>query len=219
MVAEQFHSATVIASPISVHTTPELLRRRASASRATTTSSNGNDAVADHLVLLVPLAGDQHQIARPRQLDRSGDRLAPIDDGSAPAARCRAACRRVSPRRTSSMMRFGSSVRGLSDVMTTTSLKRPATAPISGRFVRSRSPPQPNTVISRPRRQRPRGLEQVSQRIVGMRVVDDDRDFVFGARHDLKSAGHAVERLECRVRSRRAARPSAVAAATAARML
>ena len=43
----------------------------------------------------------------------------------------------------------GSSVRGLSEVMTTTSLSFAATAPISGRFVRSRSPPHPNTVMTR----------------------------------------------------------------------
>ena len=54
------------------------------------------------------------------------------------------------PRLISSMMRSGSSERGLSEVMTTRSLSRAATAPISGRLVRSRSPPQPNTVITRP---------------------------------------------------------------------
>ena len=32
----------------------------------------------------------------------------------------------------------------------------------------------------RPLRQRPRGLEQIPQRIVGVRVVDDDGDFVLG---------------------------------------
>ena len=49
---------------------PSCVRRRASASRATATSSNGSTAVADHLVLLVALAGDQHEVAGPRQLDR-----------------------------------------------------------------------------------------------------------------------------------------------------
>ena len=53
------------------------------------------------------------------------------------------------PRLISSMMRTGSSVRGLSEVITTTSLNLEATAPISGRLVRSRSPPHPNTVITR----------------------------------------------------------------------
>ena len=54
--------------------------------------------------------------------------------------------------------------------------------------------------------ERPRRLEQVAQRVVGVRVVDDHRDFVFRARDDLKPAGHAVERLAARVRSRRTAR-------------
>jgi len=36
------------------------------------------------------------------------------------------------------------------NVITITSLSRPATAPISGRLVRSRSPPAPNTVMRRP---------------------------------------------------------------------
>ena len=53
------------------------------------------------------------------------------------------------PRITSSMMRAGSSLRGLSDVTTTTSLSRAATMPISGRLVRSRSPPAPKTVTRR----------------------------------------------------------------------
>jgi hypothetical protein len=46
-------------------------------------------------------------------------------------------------------MASGGSLRGLSEVTTTTSESRAATAPISGRLVRSRSPPQPKTVMSR----------------------------------------------------------------------
>ena len=49
------------------------------------------------------------------------------------------------------MIAGGSSERGLSDVTTTRSARRAATAPISGRFSRSRSPPAPNTTITRPR--------------------------------------------------------------------
>ena len=52
------------------------------------------------------------------------------------------------PRSISSMIRAGSSVRGLSEVITTTSLRRAATMPINGRLLRSRSPPQPNTQIN-----------------------------------------------------------------------
>ncbi len=44
----------------------------------------------------------------------------------------------------------GFSLRGLSDVMTTTSASSLATSPISGRLARSRSPPAPNTTITRP---------------------------------------------------------------------
>ena len=61
----------------------------------------------------------------------------------------RAADAAGTPRLISSMMRDGSSLRGLSEVMTTTSLSRDATAPMSGRFVRSRSPPHPKSVITR----------------------------------------------------------------------
>ena len=67
-------------------------------------------------------------------------------------------------------------------------------------------------------RQRPRRLEQVAQRVVGVRVVDDDGHFVAGAGHDLEAAGHAVER--CTPRSIASnGRSSAVAVETAARML
>jgi hypothetical protein len=38
-------------------------------------------------------------------------------------------------------------VRGLSEVRITTSLSVPAASPIGARFVRSRSPPQPKTVM------------------------------------------------------------------------
>ena len=42
-------------------------------------------------------------------------------------------------------------LRGLSEVSTTKSLPRPAASPMSGRLARSRSPPQPNSVMTRPR--------------------------------------------------------------------
>ena len=50
-------------------------------------------------------------------------------------------------------------------------------------------------VISRPVAKRPCGLEQVSERVVCMRVIHDDCDFVFGCRHELETAGDAFERL------------------------
>ncbi len=42
-------------------------------------------------------------------------------------------------------------------------------------------------------RERPRRLEQVLQRIVGMGVIDDHADVVAGVRDDLKAAGHVRE--------------------------
>src|SRR6266700_1638231 len=54
------------------------------------------------------------------------------------------------PGRESRMIAMGSSLRGLSDVRTTKSLPCPAALPIRERLVRSRSPPQPKTVITRP---------------------------------------------------------------------
>jgi hypothetical protein len=51
-----------------------------------------------------------------------------------------------------SMMRCGSSERGLSLVITTRSAIALAISPIIGRLPGSRSPPQPNTHTRRPRR-------------------------------------------------------------------
>ena len=73
------------------------------------------------------------------------------------------------------MMSSGSSERGLSDVSTTKSLSSAAAMPISGRLVRSRSPPQPNSVITRPARQLRGDLNHVAQRVVGVGVVHDDQ--------------------------------------------
>ncbi len=42
------------------------------------------DAIADHLVFLVSLAGDEHEVAGPRLLNRLGNRLATIDDRQQP---------------------------------------------------------------------------------------------------------------------------------------
>src|SRR5205823_10624192 len=41
-------------------------------------------------------------------------------------------------------------------------------------------------------REWPRCLEQIAQRIVRMRVIDDDGDLVLGARHELKSTRDTV---------------------------
>ena len=47
------------------------------------------------------------------------------------------------------MIASGSSERGLSEVTIATSASRAAISPISGRLPRSRSPPAPNTAITR----------------------------------------------------------------------
>ena len=92
------------------------------------------------------------------------------------------------------MMAIGSSRRGLSDVTTTRSARRRRTAPISGRFSRSRSPPAPNTTMTAEpgsatvacRR------EHLGQTVRGVGVVDDHAEPVFGRRgHRLESTGIA----------------------------
>ena len=55
------------------------------------------------------------------------------------------------PATISRKIAFGSSLRGLSDVSTTSSAKAAATAAIFGRFPLSRSPPAPNTTHRFPR--------------------------------------------------------------------
>ena len=100
------------------------------------------------------------------------------------------------PRLISSMISAGSSERGLSEVTMTRSLKRAATAPMSDRLGRSRSPPHPKTVITRPSGQRTRGLEEVSQRIVGVRVVHDDAYVILRFGNELEAAWHERERRD-----------------------
>ena len=72
------------------------------------------------------------------------------------------------------MMADGSSVRGLSDVMMTWSLSSSAMAPIRGRLAESRSPPQPNTVMSRRGTQLAQGGQGVQQRVRSVRVIDEN---------------------------------------------
>ena len=86
----------------------------------------------------------------PSRSPRADRRSRARASASCPLARDAIGAGMTMPRRISSMIRSGSSLRGLSDVTITRSLNRAATAPISGRFVRSRSPPQPNTVTMRP---------------------------------------------------------------------
>ena len=97
----------------------------------------------DLLALLVALAGDHDDVARRARspIARSIAR-APVELDLERA--------RSAPARISSMIARGSSLRGLSDVTIARSASSAATAPISGRLPRSRSPPQPKTQISRP---------------------------------------------------------------------
>ena len=105
-----------------------------------------DDAVADRLGRLVALAGDDDDVARAGRVDGQRDRRRPVrlDDHAAPVAAA------ATPPITSEMMAAGDSERGLSDVTTTWSASSAATAPIRGRLAWSRSPPPPNTTMTRP---------------------------------------------------------------------
>ena len=103
---------------------------------------------------------------------RDGGRAVRLDHHVVPAARPAPPRRpRASPRGSPR----GSSERGLSSVTTATSATSAAAAPIGGRLSRSRSPPQPSDddeparCVGRSARQRG------SDRVGGVRVVDDAR--------------------------------------------
>ena len=103
------------------------------------------------------------------------------------------ACR---PGSISARIAAGSSERGLSLVATTKSLPSPAAWPILGRLVRSRSPPQPKSVMTRAPGARghlagERG--QIAQRVVGVGVVHDHGEGLAGI-DGLKAAGNGLER-------------------------
>ena len=148
---------------------------------------------ADDLVVLVSLAGDDHEIARPGQADGERDgmpadrarRRSPARPGACRGSAASPASR--TPGSMSARMRPGSSVRGLSEVITTRSLARAAAAPISGRLPRSRSPPQPKTVMSAPGVSGRRAVEQPVERVGRVRVVDDHREA--GSRDALDATG------------------------------
>ena len=67
------------------------------------------------------------------------------------------------PAMISARMAAGSSERGLSSVTMTISALSAAMRPISGRLPRSRSPPQPKTQTSLPRRERAQRIEHMRQ--------------------------------------------------------
>ena len=111
------------------------------ASRATVTSSNGSlRPPANSCPCSWPLPA-----------------ITTTSPGPASSTACSMASRRSTrtsaspgmPARISPMIASGSSERGLSEVTIATSASRAAISPISGRLPRSRSPPAPNTAITR----------------------------------------------------------------------
>ena len=163
-----------------------------------------NRLVGELLPLLGALAGDQHDVAVARRLDRARDRGRAVELDLHVA---------VAPATISSMIACGSSLRGLSDVTIATSASSDAIRPISGRFSRSRSPPQPKTQITRPVASSRAACSSVLERVRLVRVVDDHRRTA-APRRPPRTARDAAHRLEARARSRRrrcraAARPRA----------
>jgi hypothetical protein len=101
---------------------------------------------ADDLIVLVPLPGDDHDVARRGLDDRRFDRARAIElekIASLPF-RDRRQVRRA-PRSIGRAIASGLSLRGLSLVMIAASTRRATASPIGARFEASRSPPQPNT--------------------------------------------------------------------------
>jgi hypothetical protein len=156
--------------------------------------------VADGLGFFVSFAGQKYQVAGPCLGDGQFDGAMAIrlDDDVAGVP--------LSPGSTCSMMAKGSSPRGLSEVSTTTSLPAPAARPISGRLLRSRSPPQPNMVITRPplwAHKLARYGDDIAQGVVGVGVVDHHGK-ILPAIDRLESTGHIVQR-SCALRQPRPA--------------
>ena len=106
-----------------------------------------NCLILKYLIRLMTFAGNQYDIPRPGLGNSRCDGLRrsaitlyillwpPVSRPS------------LIPASTSAKMCSGSSLRGLSDVAIIISPYKAANLPITGRFVRSRSPPQPNTMI------------------------------------------------------------------------
>ena len=91
------------------------------------------------------------------------------------------------------MIARGSSDRGLSLVTTVRSASSAAVRPIIGRFARSRSPPQPNTTITRPVGQRTCTPEHAEDAIRRVCVVHYHRELL-PCLDRLHPAGHAAAR-------------------------
>src|SRR5580765_1363318 len=149
--------------------------------------------VADDLVLLVSLARDQHHVARPRVLDRFGDRRPPIRN-------------REQQRVVTLGVRRDAALNFVDDplgILVTRIVRRDHED--VGQPARNRAHQRPFRAIAiaaatkqcdeATADQRPRGLEQIPQGVVGVRVVDDDGERVFRVRHDLEAPRHGLQRL------------------------
>ena len=102
----------------------------------------------DVLAALVALARHHHDVALARGRDGQADGRGPVRLDDQPAALPGGTV--STPCSISARMASGSSERGLSLVRMARSARPTAAAPISGRLARSRSPPQPSTMDSRP---------------------------------------------------------------------
>ena len=177
-----------------------------STSRATSRSSNGCVTSPNSWPCSCTLARDQHDVAfaRGARSPARSPRAVELDLDVAGA-----------PATISSTIACGSSLRGLSDVTITTSASSDAIRPISGRFSRSRSPPQPKTQMhAAASRARARRWSTRLERDRLVRVVDDHLERL-ALVDRLEPARHAAHRLDARARSRRRRCRAARAAATA----
>ena len=162
---------------------------RPSAAAVSATSSNGWMIAPIDLALLVALAGDhQHVAAASAWRRRRGSPRGGRRSRAGPARR----------RRISARIAAGSSERGLSSVTMATSARPAAMAPICGRLPRSRSPPAPNTTISRPRGVRAQRQQHRLQAVRRVGVVDIGLAAPRAGADALQAAGRAFDALQRR---------------------
>ena len=111
-------------------------------------SSNGSTAPATYCPVSWPLPATT--ITSPAAASQTACPIAAARSGSM-MTRARSSCGTLStPSSIAARIASGSSERGLSLVRMATSARDAAAAPIIGRLARSRSPPQPSTMIRFP---------------------------------------------------------------------
>src|SRR5207248_6630886 len=149
--------------------------------------------VTDDLVHLVTFAGAQHEIAGPGQLDRLLDGRAAIRYRQQtlfcvfPGVRGDAALNlQEDPIRIFAARIVGGDHDEIAETASHGAHQRTLRAVAVPAAAEDRDQPAA--------RERPRRLEQIAQGIVGMCVVNDNGDFVFRVRNELKTTGDAVER-------------------------